>query len=133
MPKESKAYKKAGSVPPQVKMVERDTLKIAFVVGLVVMLMLDPLKKGKREPQSTATAIGNSDSPVERKGFLSSYCDTISKSKCTYLKNAIRKKKCKYKVSEYIFCDLKGPTSCNSLETLYGEIKLCMRNGTTTS
>ena len=27
------------------KMVERDALKIAFVVGLVVMLMLDPLKK----------------------------------------------------------------------------------------
>ena len=126
---------KAGLVPyAQSKMVERDTLKIAFVVGLVVMLMLDPLKKGKRESQPTTTAIEKSDSPVEHTGFLSSYCDTVSKRKCTYLKGAIKNKKCKYKVSEYIYCDLKGHTSCKNLETLYGEIKLCMiRNGTIAS
>ena len=77
------------------------------------------------------TAEENSDGPVERTGFLSSYCDTVSKSKCTYLKTAISNKKCKYRVAEYIYCDLKGPTSCKTSETLYDEIKLCMKNATT--
>ena len=116
----------------QSKMVERDT-EDRFCRRLVVMLMLDPLKK-EAESQPTTTAIEKSDSPVEHTGFLSSYCDTVSKKKCTYLKGAIKNKKCKYKVSEYIYCDLKGLTSCKNLETLYGEIKLCMiRNGTIAS
>ena len=100
-------------------MLDANLIKILFVLGVTILLLTNPLKT-KKQSNNKKTAVSSPPAIIEE------YCETINKNKCAYFKNvfASNKKRCKFKVSEYIFCDLKE--SCDELEHIFNEIKSCM-------
>ena len=101
-------------------MLDKNLVKIFFVVGVAILLLINPLKTKKTKNDNKKNVASSHPAIMEE------YCETIDKNKCTYFKNvfASKKDKCKFKVSEYIFCDLQE--SCNELEHVFNNIKLCM-------
>mgnify|MGYP003973854835 CR=1 FL=1 len=100
-------------------MLDKNLVKIFFVVGVTILLLINPLKT--KETNDNKKNVASSPPAIMEK-----YCETIDKKKCTYFKSvfASKKDKCKFKVLEYIFCDLKE--RCNELEHIFNNIESCM-------
>ncbi len=102
-------------------MLDKNLVKILFLMGVTILLLINPLKTKKQNNNKKNVA---SSPPV----VMDEYCETIDKKRCTYFKKvfASHKEKCKFKVSEYIFCHLQE--SCNELGHIFNNIESCMES-----